>query len=95
MKSMTKTWQAIRQCIMKRMRLISNPCIFRNLHGAHQTQFLKEVQGFSAETHERVRNGFTYSKFATKRVEESFRRAGNIVVNRFDRRNEMFEVRKM
>nr|XP_025607674.1 uncharacterized protein LOC112701090 [Arachis hypogaea] len=49
----------------------------------------------SAEAHERVRNGFTYSDFATKRVEESFRRAGNIVVNRFDRRNEMFEVREM
>ncbi|XP_015938259.1 uncharacterized protein LOC107494056 [Arachis duranensis] len=49
----------------------------------------------SSEAHERVRNGFTYSEFATKRVEESFRRAGNIVVNRFDRRNEMFEVREM
>ncbi|XP_072088021.1 uncharacterized protein [Arachis hypogaea] len=49
----------------------------------------------STEAHERRRNGFTYSEFATKRVEESFRRAGNIVVNRFDRRNEMFEVREM
>ncbi|XP_016199295.1 uncharacterized protein LOC107640271 [Arachis ipaensis] len=49
----------------------------------------------SADAHERVRNGFTYSEFATKRVDESFRRAGNIVVNRFDMRNEMFEVRKM
>ncbi|XP_016171235.1 uncharacterized protein LOC107613655 [Arachis ipaensis] len=49
----------------------------------------------SAEAHERVRNGFTYSEFATKRVEESFRRAGSIVVNRFDRRNEVFEVREM
>nr|XP_025611889.1 uncharacterized protein LOC112705268 [Arachis hypogaea] len=49
----------------------------------------------SAEAHERVRNGFTYSEFATKRVEESFQRAGSIVVNRFDRRNEMFEVREM
>ncbi|RYR61207.1 hypothetical protein Ahy_A04g018347 isoform B [Arachis hypogaea] len=36
----------------------------------------------SAEAHELVRNRFTYSKFATKRVEESFRRAENIVVNR-------------
>ncbi|RYR01614.1 hypothetical protein Ahy_B06g080493 [Arachis hypogaea] len=36
----------------------------------------------STEAHERLRNGFTYSEFATKRVEESFRRAGNIVVNR-------------
>ncbi|QHO13736.1 uncharacterized protein DS421_15g518020 [Arachis hypogaea] len=49
----------------------------------------------SAEAHERVRNGFTYSEFATKRVEESFRRAGSIVVNQFDRRNEVFEVREM
>ncbi|XP_016199126.1 uncharacterized protein LOC107640084 [Arachis ipaensis] len=49
----------------------------------------------SAEAHEHVRNGFTYSEFAIKRVEESFRRAGNIVVNWFDRRNEMFEVHEM
>ncbi|XP_029151648.1 uncharacterized protein [Arachis hypogaea] len=49
----------------------------------------------STEAHERLRNGFTYSEFATKRVEESFRRAGNVVVNRFDRCNEMFEVREM
>ncbi|RYQ95155.1 hypothetical protein Ahy_B08g090210 [Arachis hypogaea] len=34
-------------------------------------------------------------EFATKRVEESFQRAENIVVNRFDRRNEMFEVREI
>ncbi|XP_057739988.1 uncharacterized protein LOC130957117 [Arachis stenosperma] len=49
----------------------------------------------SVEAHECVRNRFTYSKFATKRVEESFRRARNIVVNQFDKRNEMFEVREM
>ncbi|XP_057739739.1 uncharacterized protein LOC130956766 [Arachis stenosperma] len=49
----------------------------------------------STEAHDRLRNGFMYSEFATKRVEESFRRARNIVVNRFDRRNEMFEVREM
>ncbi|XP_072087244.1 uncharacterized protein [Arachis hypogaea] len=49
----------------------------------------------STEAHERLCNGFTYSEFSTKRVEESFRRAGNIVVNRFDRRNEMFEVCEM
>ncbi|XP_016169146.1 uncharacterized protein LOC107611766 [Arachis ipaensis] len=48
-----------------------------------------------AEAHEHIRNGFAYSEFATKRVDESFRRAGNIVVNRFDRRNEMFEVREI
>ncbi|RYR74558.1 hypothetical protein Ahy_A02g009281 isoform D [Arachis hypogaea] len=56
----------------------------------HMTTNLK-----STDAYERLRNGFTYSKFTTKRVEESFRRAGNIVVNRFDRRNEMFEVREM
>ncbi|XP_015963931.1 uncharacterized protein LOC107487748 [Arachis duranensis] len=49
----------------------------------------------STEAHDRLRNGFTYSEFATKRVEESFRRVENIVVNRFNRRNEMFEVREM
>ncbi|XP_052118909.1 uncharacterized protein LOC127748430 [Arachis duranensis] len=49
----------------------------------------------STEAHERLCNGFTNSEFATKRVEESFRRAGNIVVNWFDRRNEMFEVREI
>ncbi|RYQ84897.1 hypothetical protein Ahy_B10g104405 [Arachis hypogaea] len=49
----------------------------------------------SVEAYERVRNGFTYSEFSTKRVEESFRRAGNIVTNQFDKRNEMFEVCKM
>ncbi|RYR75989.1 hypothetical protein Ahy_A01g000586 isoform A [Arachis hypogaea] len=46
----------------------------------------------SVETHEHVCNGFTYSEFAIKRIKENFRRAGNIIVNRFDRRNEMFEV---
>ncbi|RYR39453.1 hypothetical protein Ahy_A09g045000 [Arachis hypogaea] len=30
-----------------------------------------------------------------KRVEESFQRAGNVVVNRFDRRNELFEVKRL
>nr|XP_029149619.1 uncharacterized protein LOC114925471 [Arachis hypogaea] len=49
----------------------------------------------STEAHERLRNGFTYSQFTRKRVEESFQCAENIVVNRFDRRNEMFEVREM
>ncbi|XP_025640615.1 uncharacterized protein [Arachis hypogaea] len=49
----------------------------------------------STEAHERRRNGFTYSEFATKRVEESFRRVGNIVVNGFVRRNEIFEVHEM
>ncbi|QHN94114.1 uncharacterized protein DS421_17g598520 [Arachis hypogaea] len=49
----------------------------------------------STEAHERLRNGFTYSEFTTKRVEESFRYAENVVVNRFDRRNEMFEVERL
>ncbi|RYR08402.1 hypothetical protein Ahy_B05g076074 [Arachis hypogaea] len=35
------------------------------------------------------------TEFATKRVEESFRCAGNIIVNRFDRHNEMFEVERL
>ncbi|XP_057760166.1 uncharacterized protein LOC130980512 [Arachis stenosperma] len=49
----------------------------------------------STEAHERLCNGFTYSEFTTKRVEESFRRAENIVVNWFERRNEMFEVERL
>ncbi|RYR74929.1 hypothetical protein Ahy_A02g009637 [Arachis hypogaea] len=44
----------------------------------------------SAETHERKHAGFTYS-----RIEENMQQAGNIVVHRFDRRNEVFEVCKM
>ncbi|XP_057730854.1 uncharacterized protein LOC130946197 [Arachis stenosperma] len=67
-------------------------CINSVLKGARNLPVTAIVR---AAAHERVRNGFTYSEFATKRVEESFRRAGNIVVNRFDRRNEMFEVREM
>ncbi|RYR49920.1 hypothetical protein Ahy_A07g036444 isoform B [Arachis hypogaea] len=46
----------------------------------------------SVEAHEHVLNGFSYSKFVTKLVEESFRHAGNIVVSQFDRCNKMFEV---
>ncbi|XP_016200064.1 uncharacterized protein LOC107641068 [Arachis ipaensis] len=49
----------------------------------------------SDEAHERIRNGFTYSEFATRRVKENLHRAGNIVVNRFDRHNEVFEVHEM
>ncbi|XP_029144834.1 uncharacterized protein [Arachis hypogaea] len=49
----------------------------------------------STEAHERLHNRFTYSEFTMKRVEESFRRAGNVVVNRFDRHNEMFEVNEI
>ncbi|XP_057754697.1 uncharacterized protein LOC130974007 [Arachis stenosperma] len=49
----------------------------------------------SAETPERKRAGFTYSAFAQQRIEASMQQAGNIVVHRFDRRNEVFEVRKM
>ncbi|RYR78341.1 hypothetical protein Ahy_A01g003110 [Arachis hypogaea] len=44
----------------------------------------------STEPHERVCNKHKYLEFATKRVEKI-----NIVVNRFDRRNEMFEVREL
>nr|XP_025648015.1 uncharacterized protein LOC112742994 [Arachis hypogaea] len=49
----------------------------------------------SAETHKRKRAGFTYSVFAQQRIEENMQHAGNIVVHRFDRRNEVFEVREM
>ncbi|XP_016195308.1 uncharacterized protein LOC107636302 [Arachis ipaensis] len=49
----------------------------------------------SAETHERKRAGFNYSVFAQHRIEANIQRAGNIVVHRFDRRNEVFEVREM
>ncbi|RYR08119.1 hypothetical protein Ahy_B05g075669 isoform B [Arachis hypogaea] len=34
-------------------------------------------------------------EFATRRVKENLHRAGNIVVNRFDRHNEVFEVHEM
>ncbi|XP_016206790.1 uncharacterized protein LOC107647191 [Arachis ipaensis] len=49
----------------------------------------------SAESHERKRAGYTYSVFAQQRIEASMQQAGNIVVHRFDRRNEVFEVREM
>ncbi|XP_057745636.1 uncharacterized protein LOC130963549 [Arachis stenosperma] len=49
----------------------------------------------SAESHERKRAGFTYSAFAQQRIEANMHQAGNIVVHRFDRRNEVFEVREM
>ncbi|XP_029148717.1 uncharacterized protein [Arachis hypogaea] len=48
----------------------------------------------SAESHERKRAGFTYSVFAQQRIEANMHQAGNIVVHCFDRRNEVFEVRK-
>ncbi|XP_057740334.1 uncharacterized protein LOC130957497 [Arachis stenosperma] len=49
----------------------------------------------SAETHERKRTGFTYFVFAQQQIEASMQQAGNIVVHRFDRRNEVFKVREM
>ncbi|RYQ84626.1 hypothetical protein Ahy_B10g104071 [Arachis hypogaea] len=48
-----------------------------------------------SETHERKRAGFTYSVFAQQRIEANMQQAGNIVVHRFDRRNEEFEVHEM
>ncbi|RYR19593.1 hypothetical protein Ahy_B03g064424 [Arachis hypogaea] len=42
----------------------------------------------SAETHERKHAGFTYSVFAQQRIEANMQQTGNIVVHRFDRRNE-------
>ncbi|RYR58692.1 hypothetical protein Ahy_A05g024577 [Arachis hypogaea] len=81
-------------------------CINYVLNGAHNLPvtvivrftFYRQNKLFtrkSVEAHECVCNGFTYSEFATKRVKERFRHARNIMVNQFDRRNEMFEVRKM
>ncbi|XP_025627850.1 uncharacterized protein [Arachis hypogaea] len=49
----------------------------------------------SVETHECKRAGYTYSAFAQQRIEASMQQAGNIVVHRFDRRNEVFEMREM
>ncbi|XP_015953842.1 uncharacterized protein LOC107478216 [Arachis duranensis] len=49
----------------------------------------------SADAHERKRAGYTYSAFAQQRIEASMQHAGNIVVHRFDRQNEVFEVREM
>ncbi|XP_025664579.1 uncharacterized protein [Arachis hypogaea] len=77
--------------VLKGARNLSMTAIVRSTFYRLNELFTRK----SAEAHERVYNGFTYSEFATKRVEESFRRAGSIVVNRFDRRNEMFEVRGM
>ncbi|XP_016200115.1 uncharacterized protein LOC107641124 [Arachis ipaensis] len=44
---------------------------------------------------ERKRSRFTYSVFAQQRIKANMQRAGNIVVQRFDRQNEVFEVREM
>ncbi|RYR62659.1 hypothetical protein Ahy_A04g020370 [Arachis hypogaea] len=44
----------------------------------------------SVDAHERIGNGLIYSEFATQQVEER-----NIVMNRFDRHNQIFEVHEM
>ncbi|RYR76204.1 hypothetical protein Ahy_A01g000811 [Arachis hypogaea] len=49
----------------------------------------------SVETHEHKRARFTYSVFAQQQIEANMQRVGNIVVHRFDRQNEIFEVREM
>ncbi|XP_029150764.1 uncharacterized protein [Arachis hypogaea] len=49
----------------------------------------------STEAYQRKRSGATFSEFATQRIEENMQHAGNIVVNRFDRRNKVFEVHEM
>ncbi|RYR03301.1 hypothetical protein Ahy_B06g082177 [Arachis hypogaea] len=48
----------------------------------------------SSKAH-RKRAKFTYSEFATQRIETNMQCAGNIVVHQFDRRNKVFEVCKM
>ncbi|RYR40894.1 hypothetical protein Ahy_A09g046636 [Arachis hypogaea] len=58
--------------------------------------FYAKVQGlWTTEAYQRRRAGFTFSEFATQWVETNMQRAGNIVVHRFDRRNEVFEVCEM
>ncbi|RYR25425.1 uncharacterized protein [Arachis hypogaea] len=49
----------------------------------------------STEAYQRKRVEFTFSEFATQRIEPNMQCAGNIVVNQFDRRNEVFEVHEM
>ncbi|RYR72148.1 hypothetical protein Ahy_A02g006355 [Arachis hypogaea] len=49
----------------------------------------------SAEAHEHKRVGFTYSVFAQQRIEVNMQQAGNIVVHRFDRQNDVFEVERL
>ncbi|XP_015961255.1 uncharacterized protein LOC107485255 [Arachis duranensis] len=81
-------------------------CINSVLKGAHNLPVLALVRATyyrlnelftrkSAEAHERRRAGFTYSVFAQQWIEANMKQAGNIVVHRFDRRNEVFEVRDM
>ncbi|KAL4316241.1 hypothetical protein AHAS_Ahas15G0265400 [Arachis hypogaea] len=43
----------------------------------------------SSEAYQCKRAGFTYSEFATQRIEANMQCAGNIVVHRFDRRKEV------
>ncbi|XP_072077845.1 uncharacterized protein [Arachis hypogaea] len=49
----------------------------------------------STEAYQHKRAGYTFFEFATHRIYANMQRAGNIVVHQFDRRNEVFEVRKM
>ncbi|RYR04470.1 hypothetical protein Ahy_B06g084199 [Arachis hypogaea] len=56
---------------------------------------LQERGEKSADAHDRKRAGLTYIVFSTQRIEANMQRARNIVVHRFDRQNEVFEVCKM
>ncbi|KAL4373395.1 hypothetical protein AHAS_Ahas05G0077500 [Arachis hypogaea] len=49
----------------------------------------------SIETYQHKHAGFIFSEFATQRIEINMQCAGNIVVYRFDRRNEVFKVCEM
>ncbi|QHO06859.1 uncharacterized protein DS421_14g458490 [Arachis hypogaea] len=49
----------------------------------------------STEAHQRKRAEFTYFEFAIQRIEANMQHAGNIVVHRFDIRNEVFELGNM
>ncbi|RYR56669.1 hypothetical protein Ahy_A05g022352 [Arachis hypogaea] len=49
----------------------------------------------NTEAHQRKRARFTYSEFTTQQIETNMQRARNIVVHRFDRRNEVFKVEQL
>ncbi|KAL4294130.1 hypothetical protein AHAS_Ahas18G0197300 [Arachis hypogaea] len=63
--------------------------------GHMTTNLVKCINSKSTEAYHRKRSGATFSEFATQRIEANMQRAGNIIVNRFDRRNKVFEVEQL
>ncbi|RYQ99378.1 hypothetical protein Ahy_B07g087319 [Arachis hypogaea] len=91
--SYRKAWLAKQKSIAK---------VFSGLEKSYQDfplWFLVMVQKMSGsqstEAYQHKRAGYTFFEFATHRIYANMQRAGNIVVHQFDRRNEVFEVRKM